>query len=342
MMILNTFSLLITEMRNSMFRVNDHTHIDSSPLAGEMQTKLFSAPTPLPTGAGLSSFPLPWRERVALSLSKGRVRGPTDRRGGLRHNGPHTSGGRDAGRTPVHGFHLPAFRPSLSPFPVYGLVMLAGLVIFLSACSSSRSGRPFGPVQQRMLDSSLKVSAAAIETGQPVAAGRLYEQLSQTFPSAPEPKLGLAYMALHSGDFTTADTLFTQAGSLAETKAIKAEALLGAGRASLGREDFAQAKTHFLAAEALAQNTPLASWVANGLAVVASLESDYPLAQSRFDEALQLSQSRHPAITANLVRMLIESGRMDEARQLYAGKSASYWLGGDGPALAQLIAGNEG
>ena len=28
------------------------------------------------------SFPLPWRERAALSLSKGRVRGPTDRLGG--------------------------------------------------------------------------------------------------------------------------------------------------------------------------------------------------------------------------------------------------------------------
>ena len=328
MMILSTFSLLITEMRNSMFRVNDHTHIDSSPLAGEMQLNLFSAPTPLPTGAGRLFFPLPWRERVALSLSKGRVRGLATQWAGHRPTALRCL--------------LPAFLPSFSTFPVYRLVMLAGLVIFLSACSSSRSGRPFGPVQQRMLDSSLKVSAAAIETGQPVAAGRLYEQLSQTFPSAPEPKLGLAYMALHSGDFTTADTLFTQAGSLAETKAIKAEALLGAGRASLGREDFAQAKTHFLAAEALAQNTPLASWVANGLAVVASLESDYPLAQSRFDEALQLSQSRHPAITANLVRMLIESGRMDEARQLYAGKSASYWLGGDGPALAQLIAGSEG
>ena len=97
-----------------------------------------------------------------------------------------------------------------------------------------------------MLDSSLKVSAAAIETGQPVAAGRMYEQLSHLLPEcAPEPKLGLAYMALHAGDFATADALFTEASTLATLPALKAEALLGAGRASLGREDFAMAKTHF-------------------------------------------------------------------------------------------------
>ena len=65
-----------------------------------------------------------------------------------------------------------------------------------------RAGRgALSPAQQQMSDSSLKVSAAAIETGQPVAAGRLYERLSTPFPSAPEPKLGLAYMALHAGDF---------------------------------------------------------------------------------------------------------------------------------------------
>jgi Flp pilus assembly protein TadD len=187
-----------------------------------------------------------------------------------------------------------------------------------------------------MLDSSLKVSAAAIETGQAVAARRLYEQLSQTFPNAPEPKLGLAYMALHAGDFTTADALFTEAGDLAETTAIKSEALLGVGRASLGREDLVQAKTHFLAAAALAEDTPVASWVANGLAVVASLEGDYPLADRHYNKAMKLS-SAHPVITANLVRMLIESGRTDEARQLHSSKSASYWLQSDGDSLAQFI-----
>ena len=64
-----------------------------------MQIKLFSGPgrcfaltpPPLPAGAGLFSFPLPWRERAALSLSKGRVRGPTDRLEGRRHDGQHPS-----------------------------------------------------------------------------------------------------------------------------------------------------------------------------------------------------------------------------------------------------------
>ena len=54
-----------------------------------MHIKLFSGPgrcfaltpTPLPTGEGLLSCPLPPGERVALSLSKGRVRGRTDRLG---------------------------------------------------------------------------------------------------------------------------------------------------------------------------------------------------------------------------------------------------------------------
>ena len=55
------------------------------------------------------------------------------------------------------------------------------------------------PSQRQVLDSSMKVSAAAIKTGRPVAAERLYERLSVSFSSAPEPKLGLAYMALHAG-----------------------------------------------------------------------------------------------------------------------------------------------
>ena len=214
-----------------------------------------------------------------------------------------------------------------------------GLVVSLSACSrlaGLQGGGPLGPSQQQMLENSLKVSAAALETGQPATANRLYEQLSQTFPKAPEPKLGLAYIALHAGDFTAADALFSQAGALAQTPALEAEALLGAGRASLGQEDLVQAKTHFLAAAKLAEGTPVASWVANGLAVVASLEGEYALAEQYYTEAVELSSS-HPVITANLVRMLVEAGRVDEARQLHASKSPSYWLEDDAASLSQLI-----
>lgn len=216
------------------------------------------------------------------------------------------------------------------------LTTLATELIFLNACSrlSARTGA-LSPAQQQVLDSSLKVSAAAIETGQPVAAGRLYEQLSTSFPSAPEPKLGLAYMALHVGDFATADALFTEASTLATLPALKAEALLGAGRASLGREDFATAKTHFLAATELAKGTPVESWVINGLAVVAALEGDYPLAEQHYKAALAVAA--HPLISANLVRVLVEAGRIDEARQLHSSHSAAYWAESDRAELVQLL-----
>ena len=218
------------------------------------------------------------------------------------------------------------FKSSLCP------VFVAGM---LCACAAGSKQTTLGPAQQQMLDNSLKVSAAALETGQPVAAGRLYEQLSGTFPNAPEPKLGLAYIALHTGDFARADALFIEASTLATQPAIKAEALLGAGRASLGREDLAGAETHFLAAAELAEGTPVQSWIMNGLAVVATFEGNYPLAEQRYNEALALVS--HPLITANLARMLVEAGRPDDARQLFARHDAAFWVGSDGGELAQLL-----
>ena len=216
------------------------------------------------------------------------------------------------------------------------ILAVAVFIISPSACSRLAAGTgALNSAQQQMLDSSLKVSAAAIETGQPVAAGRLYEQLSTSFPSAPEPKLGLAYMALHAGDFATADALFTEASTLATLPALKAEALLGAGRASLGREDFSMAKAHLLAATDLAKGTPVESWVMNGLAVVAALEGDYPLAEQHYKAALALVP--HPLITANLMRTLVEAGRVDEARQLHASHSDSYWVESDRVELSQLL-----
>ena len=214
-------------------------------------------------------------------------------------------------------------------------LVAVGCLVLISCSRVATGPGALNPAQQQMLDSSLKVSAAAIETGQPVAAGRLYERLSTSFPSAPEPKLGLAYMALHAGDFATADALFTEASTLATLPALKAEALLGAGRASLGREDFATAKTHFLAATELAKGTPVESWVMNGLAVVAALEGDYPLAEQHYRAALALVP--HPLITANLTRMLVEAGRTDEARQLHASHSDTYWAEGDRAELPQLL-----
>ena len=226
---------------------------------------------------------------------------------------------------------------SIEKINVPTILVTTGL-LFLSACSQLSAGTGRGalsPAQRQMLDSSLKVSAAAIETGQPIAAERLYERLSTSFPSAPEPKLGLAYMALHAGDFATADTLFTEASMMATQPTLKAEALLGAGRASLGRQDFTTAKTHFLAATELAEDTPIEPWAINGLAVVAALEGDYQSAEKYYKEAL--AAVAHPLITANLMRVLVESGRLDEAKQLHSHYNSTYWAESDRAELLQLL-----
>ena len=95
------------------------------------------------------------------------------------------------------------------------------------------------------------------------------------------------------------------------------------------------AKAHLLAATDLAKGTPVESWVMNGLAVVAALEGDYPLAEQHYKAALALVP--HPLITANLMRMLVEAGRVDEARQLHASHSDSYWVESDRVELSQLL-----
>ncbi|MCE2484436.1 MAG: hypothetical protein J4F42_02895 [Desulfurellaceae bacterium] len=63
-------------------------------------------------------------------------------------------------------------------------------VCALSGCAA-RSKHTLGPGQREMLDTSLQVSAAALATGQTLAAERLYKRLTDTFPRTPEPKLGL-------------------------------------------------------------------------------------------------------------------------------------------------------
>ena len=94
-------------------------------------------------------------------------------------------------------------------------LVAVGCLVLISCSRVATGTGALNPAQQQMLDSSLKVSAAAIETGQPVAAGRLYERLSTSFPSAPEPKLGLAYMALHAGDFATCPRPSCRASAMA-------------------------------------------------------------------------------------------------------------------------------
>ena len=220
------------------------------------------------------------------------------------------------------------------------VAVTAGLILPLGACTGlavkeQRKGQ-LGAVEQQQLNSSLKLASASADAGQLEAAERLYTQLSRHFPGAPQPRLGLAYLAFEAGDFTLAGKLFAEADERSVTPAARAEALLGVGRASLGKGDTAGAKAHFLAASKLAKDTPAEAWVTNGLGVVATIEGDHAGARTRYEEALKLSPS-HPMIAANLVRALARSGAGDEARRLYAEHPTSYWLDGDGAKLSRLL-----
>ena len=220
------------------------------------------------------------------------------------------------------------------------VAVTAGLTLSFGGCSGlsmekQRTGQ-LGAAERQQLRNSLNVASASADAGQLEAAERLYTQLSHHFPSAPEPKLGLGYLALEAGDFTLAGKLFAEADERSATPSARAEALLGAGRASLGKGDTAGSKTHFLAASRLAKGTPAEAWVANGLGVVATIEGNHARARTHYDEALKLSPS-HPMITANLVRALAKSGSGREARRLYAKYPASYWLDGDGATLSRLL-----
>lgn len=218
------------------------------------------------------------------------------------------------------------------------LAATAGLALAIGAggCVSLREQESLEAAKQQQLRSSLNVASASANAGQFEAAARLYLELTRHFPDAPEPRLGLGYMALRNGNFSRAATLFGEAEERSTTPVAKAEALLGAGRASLGEGDLAQAKELFLAASGPAKDTPADAWVANGLGVVATLEGDHARARLHYDNAVKLSPS-HPMITANLIRALVRTGDKDEARRLYDKHASSHWLEDDGTELAQLL-----
>ncbi len=209
------------------------------------------------------------------------------------------------------------------------------LSLVVGGCALVKGQDRFSVGRER-LDNGLRVASASADAGQLRAAERLYTELSRHFPDAPEPRIGLGYLALSAEDFTLAGKFFNEAAERSTTPAAKTEALLGAGRAGLGKEDAAGSKTYFLSASELAKGTSAEAWVANGLGVVATLEGDHARARALFEEAVKLSSS-HPMITANLIRALAESGAADEAQQIYSKYSASHWLEGDAADLLRLV-----
>ena len=211
----------------------------------------------------------------------------------------------------------------------------AAAMLVLASCA----GRPDAAGDARQgaaLRDALPVAAAALAGGQPDAARRLYRSLAERFGGAPEPYLGLGYIAFHDDDFQAAERYFVQAAERAAAQSeLGAAARLGAGRAALARGVTDGAREHFAhAADAASPAT--AAWAVNGLAVAAALDGDWETAAAHGIEAVRMSAD-HPRIAANLVRALAASGRTDEAAELYTARAESDWSDGDGIELARTI-----
>ena len=214
------------------------------------------------------------------------------------------------------------------------MLVSAVFLVSLTACAS-RGKDPLG--REELLQSSLPVAAAALGAGQTGVARRIYLSLAERFEDAPEPALGLGYVAFQEGDFPAAERRFLNAAERAgERPATLAEALLGAGRAALAQGRTPAARLHFERAREPGRGTGSAAWIENGLAVAAALDADHEAAEAHYLEALRLSAG-HPRITANYVRLLIAAGRVDEAARIHAGRPSSWWEGEDGRTLSRLI-----
>ena len=205
-------------------------------------------------------------------------------------------------------------------------------LILVAACSGM-SKTADEPGASELLRNHLSVASAALAAGQPDIARRVYASLVERFDEAPEPVLGLGYVALYNDELDAARRQFLRAAGLAQTApATRGEALLGAGRASLALGDSRAARQHLLDARPLVRDPSSAMWIENGLAVAAVLEADYETAQSHYTEALR-HPSAHPRIAANFVRMLIASGQNDAAAGIYDQYDASFWEENDSRVL---------
>ena len=215
-------------------------------------------------------------------------------------------------------------------------LLLAAALPALAACAGAPA-RNDTPDAGSLLRDSLPVAAAALAAGQLDAARRLYLSLAERFPDAPEPALGLAYIAWYSGNLAAAEQHFLKAADLAgERRELVAEARLGAGRVALARGGHGKARRIFEAARDPARDTPAAPWILNGLAVAASMDGDYDAAEAHYAEALRISPE-NPRIVANHVRTLLGAGKVTDAARMHAARPGSFWKDEDGATLSRLI-----
>ena len=215
----------------------------------------------------------------------------------------------------------------------------ASIVLLSLVACSSHSDQGVASGGQESLRENLSVASAALAAGQPDVARRLYRSLTERYEDAPEPVMGLGYIALQANDYDDAHDHFVRAAELAEDRPDDvAEALLGAGRAALATGETDAAREYLRDARALAREPATTAWIENGLAVAAVLGGDYGTAEAHYAAALRHS-SEHPRIAVNYIRLLIASGRMDEATRFFEDRDPSYWLEGDERALKSLMEG---
>ena len=163
-----------------------------------------------------------------------------------------------------------------NPFAaVRRVAAMAAVLLSLAACWGL-PGESRSPGGEQVLQNNLSVASAALAAGQPAVAQRLYLALAERFEDAPEPALGLGYVALQGNNPGEARDRFLRAASLADdAPGMRAEALLGAARASLALGDSRTARGHLIRARDLARDPSTVAWIENGLAVAAVFEEDY-------------------------------------------------------------------
>ena len=226
------------------------------------------------------------------------------------------------------------FASSLAAWPPR--LLLVGSLAALAGCAGAPA-RNDAPDAGSLLRDSLPVAAAALAAGQLDAARRLYLSLAERFPGAPEPALGLAYIAWYSGNLASAERHFLKSADLAgERREQAAEARLGAGRVALARGDYRRAQRIFEDARDSSRDTPAEPWILNGLAVAASMVGDYEAAETHYTQALRISPE-NPRIVANHVRTLLGAGRVADAARMHAARPGTFWEDEDGATLARLI-----
>ena len=166
-----------------------------------------------------------------------------------------------------------------------GMRAVAACVVLLSLVGcSSYSDQGAASRGQESLRGNLSVASAALAAGQPNVARRLYRSLAERYDDAPEPVMGLGYIALQANDFAAAHDHFVRAADLAENDpADVAEALLGAGRAALATGMTVAAREYLNDARAHAREPLTTAWIENGLAVAAVLDGDEGDLVSRHD-----------------------------------------------------------